>query len=209
MLSFNPRIAQQTALGVYGAGVLNGLRADIDKSFVRANDRFAVVEIRAVMESAAAFGVAHAVVVLPCRRERRTVAGLTTYSQSCLATGAGGGDEPVRVCGRRLGRQRWHRLRAHRWLLLSMATIACRVRNSGGTTVGRERSRWLSGRRELAIAGTGPICILCRRDVGNLRTRTTGRFADAAGMYRWRVWSLGTGGTSAISSWRTVNILTQ
>jgi hypothetical protein len=46
-------------------------------------------------------------------------------------------------------------------------------------------------------------------DNGHLRTRTNGRFADRPGTYRWRVWSLGRGGTVAISLWRSVNIVTQ
>jgi hypothetical protein len=54
---------------------------------------------------------------------------------------------------------------------------------------------------------TGSNMYFVPEDGGHLRTRTTGRFAFAAGLYRWRVWSLGKGGAVAISSWRSVNIL--
>jgi hypothetical protein len=61
--------------------------------------------------------------------------------------------------------------------------------------------------RSLGNSWTGSNLYFVREDAGHLRTRTSGRFADAAGVYRWRVWSLGRGGTSAISGWRSVNIL--
>lgn len=38
-------------------------------------------------------------------------------------------------------------------------------------------------------------------------TRMTARFAQTAGLYRWRAWSLGSGGAVKLSTWRTMNIV--
>ena len=205
MLSFNPQIAQQTALGVYGVGVLNGLRVDIDKSFVRANDRFAVVEIRAVMESAAAFGVAHAVVVLRVDesgqwRVLQLTPNLAVRQQQVAAMSLSGFAAKVRQA---------------EVAQVKSASLAAPV--DGDNRLPDPELWWdnrgtgklevVEWQKRAGDSWNGSNLYFVPEDVGNLRTRTTGRFADAAGVYRWRVWSLGTGGTSAISSWRTVNIL--
>lgn len=39
------------------------------------------------------------------------------------------------------------------------------------------------------------------------RTRVTARFASTSGAYRWRVWSVGSGGGLVLSPWRTFNIV--
>jgi hypothetical protein len=39
------------------------------------------------------------------------------------------------------------------------------------------------------------------------RTRVTARFAKQLGTYRWRVWSIGTGGALVLSPWRTFNVI--
>jgi hypothetical protein len=40
-----------------------------------------------------------------------------------------------------------------------------------------------------------------------LRTRVTATFATRPGAYRWRVWSVGSGGALVLSPWRTLNII--
>ena len=207
MATFNPMIAQLAALGVYGEGVLNGMRVDIDRSSVKANDRFAVVEIRAVVESVAAFGVAHAVVVLRIDetgqwRVLQLSPNLPAGQQRLAAESLDGFAVKAR-------REEVAQVRS--------ASLAAPVDgdnrppvpelwwdNSGQGTL--EVVEW---QRQTGDGWSGSNLFFVPEDVGNLRTRTTGRFADAAGLYRWRVWSLGRGGTSAISAWRSINILPQ
>lgn len=207
MAAFNPRITQQMAMGVYGENLLNGLKIDVDKSFVRANDRFAVVELRAVMESRAAFGVAHAVVVLRVDETgqwrvlqltpnlvvqqqqvaMKTLSGFTATirREQVVQVASASLAAPVDGDDRSPGPELW-------WDNVSNGTL--------------EIVEW---QRSSGRSWTSSNMYFVPEDTGHLRTRTTARFASSPGTYRWRVWSLGTGGTVAISSWRSVNILPQ
>jgi len=207
MADFDPQIAQRMAMGVSGSGLLNGLRVDIDRSSVSANERFAVVELRAVMESRAAFGVAHAVVVLRMDetgqwRVLQLTPNLAAKQQQVAADSLSGVSTRVR-------REEVAQVRS--------AALAAPVDGDNRPPVpefwwdnmGAGTLEVVEWQRRIGDSWTGSNLYFVREDAGNLRTRTTGRFADASGVYRWRVWSLGRGGTSAISGWRSVNILPQ
>lgn len=205
MAVFNPQTAQQMAMGLYGDGLLDGLKVDIDSSTVDANERFAVVRLRAIMESREAFGVAHAVVVLRVDetgqwRVLQLTPNLVVQQQQVARENLFGFAAKVR-----------REQVAH----VASASLAAPVDGddrspmpelwwdnvSNGTL---EIVEWQQG---VGRSLTSSNMYFVAEDTGHLRTRTTGRFASSAGIYRWRVWSLGSGGTVAISSWRSVNIL--
>ena len=207
MAVFNSQIVQQDALGVYGEGLLNGLRVEVDQTAVRANDRFALVEMRAVMENRAAFGVAHAVVVLRMDetgqwRVLQLTPNLAARQQRVAADNLYGFAAKVR---------------REEVALVTSAALAAPVDGDNRSPVpefwwdnrGAGTLEVVEWQKRAGDSWNGSNLYFVPEDVGNLRTRTTGRFADAAGVYRWRVWSLGRGGSSAISGWRTVNILPQ
>jgi hypothetical protein len=207
MADFNPRIAQQTAMAVYGEGLLDGLKVDMTWSPVSANDRFAVVELHAVMESKAAFGVAHAVAVL-----RLDEAGQWKILQLTPNLAV----EQQQVAAEHLFGFAT-RVRREEVAQVKSASLAAPLDGDNRPPVpefwwdnmGNGTLEVVEWQKRAGNGWTGSNLYFVPEDAGHLRTRTTGRFADAAGLYRWRVWSLGRGGTSAISGWRSVNILGQ
>jgi hypothetical protein len=205
--SFNSQIAQKMAMAVYGEGLLDGLRVDVNWSTVSANDRFAVVEAHAVMESNAAFGVAHAVVVLRVDdtgqwRILQLTPNLTVEQQQVAADSLAGFSARVR-----------------REEVAQVKSASLAAPEDGDTRSPMPELWWdntgagtlevVEWQRRVGSSWTGSNLYFVPEDFGHLRTRTTGRFARAADLYRWRVWSLGRGGTSAISGWRSVNIVPQ
>lgn len=207
MAAFNPQIAQRTALGVYGGGLLDGLRVDIDRSIVNANDRFAVVELRAVMESKAAFGVAHAVVVLRLEetgqwRVLQLTPNLAVEQQQVAA-------ETLSGFAARVRREEVAQVKSASLAAPEDGDNRPPAPELWWDNLGSGTLEVVEWQKKAGDSWTGSNLYFVREDAGHLRTRTTGRFADTAGLYRWRVWSLGNGGTSAISGWRSVNILGQ
>ncbi len=205
MAVFNSQSAQETALRAYSPGVLDGLKIEIEAIGGAANERFAVVELRAVMEGYVAFGVAHAVVVLRVDSTGRwhvlqLTPNLAPEQQRVAVQSLAGYGEPVK-----------------RETVAQMLRVALAAPVDGDNRSPVPELWWDNGgtgtleivewQRSAARSWTSSNMYFVPGDAGHLRTRTTGRFASAAGQYRWRVWSLGTGGAVAISSWRSVNIL--
>jgi hypothetical protein len=207
MADFNPQIARQSAMGVHGSGLVGRLRVDIDKSDVSANERFAVVRLRAVMESSVAFGVAHAVVVLRVDdtgqwRVLQVTPNLAAQQQQVAA-------DSLRGFGARVRREEVAQV--------TSVSLAAPVDGDNRSPVpelwwdntGAGTLEVVEWQKESGTGWTESNLYFVREDSGHLRTRTTGRFANTSGLYRWRVWSVGKGGTTAISAWRRVNILPQ
>jgi hypothetical protein len=205
MAGFNPRLAQQSAMGVYGDGLLDGLKVDIDMSFVSANDQFAVVGLHAVLESRAAFGVAHAVVVLRIDevgqwRVLQLTPNLAIEQQQVAA-------DSLSAFSVRVRQEEVARVKSASLAAPLDGDNRPRVPELWWDNTGAGTLEVVEWQRRAGDSWTGSNLFFVPEDTGHLRTRTTGRFADAPGLYRWRVWSLGRGGTSAISGWRSVNIL--
>jgi hypothetical protein len=206
MAAFDPELARESALGVFGSGEGLGARIDINAVRASANGRLAVVSMRAVLESRSAFGVVHALAVLRADEAGRwRVLQLTPNllpAQQMVA---------------------WRSLVAYSQPLDSKAAEVLGVAlaapvdgdnrppvpelwwdNKGGATL--EVVEW---QRRADRVWEGSTLFFVPDDTGHLQTRATGRFANAPGSYRWRVWSLGRGGAVAISGWRGFNILPQ
>jgi hypothetical protein len=204
---FDPATAQRAALLPDSGDPLGALKIDIDTTSANANERFAVVALRAVLEGPDNFGAAHALVVM-----RMDSAGQWKVLQLTPNLTVEEQSEAVR----RL-RDFGTTVRPEAVENLTRVALAAPVdgdnrppvpelwwENPGGGTL--QIVEW---QRNEGRSWTSSNMYFVPGDNGHLRTRTTGRFADRPGTYRWRVWSLGRGGTVAISLWRSVNIVTQ
>ncbi len=205
MAKFSAAAAQQKAMAASGTGLLDGLKIDIDATGAAANERFAVVLLRAVMESRAGFGVAHGVVILRADaggqwRVLQLTPNLTVEQQEVAERNLAGYGAAVKLD--QVGQ---------------MVSASPAAPSDGDNRPPMPEFWWddrgtgtleiVEWQRNFGNSWTSSNMYFVPEDAGHLRTRTTGRFANAGGLYRWRVWSLGKGGSVAISSWRSVNIL--
>jgi hypothetical protein len=204
MARFDSLVAQRMALLPGSSDALGALKIEIETTAVTANERLAVVSLRAVMEGPNNFGSAHAVVVL-----RADEAGQWKVLQLTPNLPVDQQDEAIREL-----RSFAIRVRPDAVEKLTSVALAAPVdgdnrspvpefwwENPGGGTL--QIVEW---QKSDGNNFTSSNMYFVPGDNGHLRTRATGRFADTPGMYRWRVWSLGGGGTVALSRWRTVNI---
>ena len=209
MAAFNAQMARDMALNTNEpiSGLLDNLQVHIDATAAEANERFAVVQLRAVIESRAAFGALHAVVVLRVDgagrwRVLQLTPNLVPEQQAVALRNLARYGAPVK-----------QESVAHVMPVSQAAPLDKDNRppapefwwdNAGGATL--EIVEW---QKSVGESWSGSNLYFVPDEDGHLRTRVTGRFADAPGQYRWRVWSVGRGGPVAISSWRSVNILAQ
>jgi len=204
MARFNSLQAQRMALLPESNEALGALKIDINSTASTANERFAVIALRAVLEGSDSFGAAHAVVVL-----RVDEAGQWKVLQLTPNLPVEEQEEAVRAL-------RGFALPVRRDVVERLSSVALAApvdgdnrspvpefwwENPGGGTL--QIVEW---QRSDGAVFTSSNMYFVPGENGHLRTRTTGRFADTPGTYRWRVWSLGRGGTVALSKWRSVNI---
>ena len=207
MARFSAAAAQQQAMAITGSGLLDGLKIDIEAIGAATNERFAIVELRAVLESRAGFGVAHSIVILRADdqgqwRVLQLTPNLTSEQQEVAERTLAGYGAVVR---------------REEVAQMVSASLAAPVDGDNRPVVpefwwddkGAGTLEIVEWQRSFGSSWTNSNLYFVPEDAGHLRTRTTGRFANTAGLYRWRVWSMGKGGVVAISSWRSLNILGQ
>jgi hypothetical protein len=202
---FNAALAQQIALNASSPTLLADLKVRVDVMAITANERFADVALRAVVENSESFGVVHALVVLRTddvghwhvlqitpnlRMDQQNFAwGMlrdygTHVNPESVATVLGVAQaSPTDGDNRESPPELW-------W------------DNRGGATL--EIVEW---QRKADESWTNSNLFFVPDDTGHLRTRVTGRFANFTGPCRWRIWSVGRGGVVAISPWRALNIV--
>jgi hypothetical protein len=187
-----------------GDGMLGALKIDITTTAAAVNERFAVVALRAVVEGPDNFGSAHAVAVLrPDATGQWRVLQLTP-------------NLPVEEQDEAMSELNGFAAHVRRDAVEKLSSVALAAPvdgdnrspvpefwwdNPGGGTL--QIVEWQ--RNEGAGFASSNLYFVPGENE-HLRTRTTGRFADTPGTYRWRVWSLGRGGTVALTAWRSVNI---
>lgn len=215
MATYSAQHARDTALfpgtpvsgSAPASGLLNDMHVHIDETSATANERFAVVQLRAVVEGRGAFGALHALEVLRVDASGRwrvlqLTPNLTAPQQAIgwqVLAGYGAQIEPEHV------------------VQVKPVSLAAPVNrdarppapefwwdSTSGATL--DIVEWQVGAGDIWSSSN---MFFVPDENGHQRTRVTGRFADATGTYRWRVWSLGRGGTVALSTWRSVNILAQ
>jgi hypothetical protein len=199
---FSVELARKSALGQFSPQILDTLRYQIDVTQSLANERLAVVSLRAVASSPVAFGVLHSLVVL-----RKNDTGQWKVLQISTNGSAGsvqsGGDalasftrvaDPAKVIGisqaappdddnRPPQPDLWWDNAGDARLLV----VEWQFNDGGGWTDTR---------------------LMMVPDGGNrTQTRVSAQFATSYGAYRWRVWSVGAGGVMTLSPWKRLNIL--
>jgi hypothetical protein len=202
MAQSNGEWVRAAALQGMRAVPLDGLKSRVDVVEAIANDRLAMVQLRATVSVAQAFGVLHALVVL-----RKDAAGKWKVLQLTPNLSAAMLREAAGIVGEfaRKGN-------AAKVMGISQASPPeGDVRglrpdlwwdNAGGAAV--QMVEWQQG-DGTSWSGTR-LFFVPDRDP-HLRTRVTADFATSAGMYRWRVWSVGSGGVLLLSGWKTLNVV--
>lgn len=196
----SPRLAQITAFRPPSAAALESLSLRTDVFSAAANQRFAVVALRTIAQSAGGFGVVHPFAVLRTGDDgnwrilqistdldgsafRETLNLLDPYARDVppalmkpvlAITQASPIDNDVRSGPVDL----W-------WDNPGLGTMLAVEWQSG------VHGEW-SDSHLFLVPDTGP----------RPRVRVTAPFPLGSGFYRWRVWTLGTGGVIAISPWR-------
>ena len=205
MAHFSGQTAQSIALQRESDESFGALKIDVNTVALMANERFAVVAMRAVMEGPDSFGAAHAVVVL-----RTDAAGQWRVLQLTPNLSV----EQQEVALREL---RDFAVTVRREYVEQLTRVALAAPVDGDIrplvpelwwdTPGGGTMEIVEWQRSVPEGWTNSNLYFVPGESGHLRTRTTGRFANTPGLYRWRVWSMGRGGTAAISLWRSVNIV--
>ena len=205
-----PAQTQALALGTGDRRLLDELSVQIAVISANANERFALLQLSATLESRAAFGVVQAMVVLrkDDQGKWRTlqvtpslrVAQLAVVSKALIDY-----TQPVRLeqVGKPLG-------------ISQAAPVDGDVRpvqpylaweNFGGATLQIVESQ---ARVNAPASGwLGSNLFFIPDTTQHLRTEVSARFASHIGDYRWRVWSLGKGGSLTLSPWKTIHIVAQ
>jgi hypothetical protein len=196
--------AKATALEGLRTTPLDGLKIRTDVIRSVSNDRMAMVEMRAVAQVTAGYGVLHALAVL--RKDaggqwkvlqmtpdlsvgmvNQAAAMVAEFCSSTTST-------PARVMGISQAAPK-------------NATVVSPEPelwwdNGGGATMQvvewqRGRPGQWSGTRLFFVPDRDP----------HLRTRVSAEFARDEGLYRWRVWSVAPGGVVVLSPWKTMNVV--
>jgi hypothetical protein len=206
---FSAEMARGLALMPTSSAALDDLKYRIDVLSGRANDRLAVVTLRAIASSPQAFGVLRAKVALRKNDKGQWKVLQISPNVSDQAVGwLGPEDSPSKG-----------------WELLATYTDGASADKVTGISQaapvdGDNRSPqpdlWWddgSGAAALAVewqiklgAWTDSRMVIFPDRNPRLQTRVTARFARMSGQYRWRVWSVGRGGAVHLSPWRTLNI---
>jgi hypothetical protein len=202
--TFSAQTVQIAALGANVTSAAPTSMSDlrIDVSDAQANDRFAVVELRAVALRGAPF-VAHAVVVLRTddsgtwrvlqispnlRPEQQETAWsqLEPFGHGAEAARVAGISEAAPVDGDNRSPRPdlwWDNIDGG----ARLQVVEWQMRGSAGWTASN--------------------LYFVPDDHFRERTRVNARFAKTQGTYRWRIWSVGIGGAVVLSPWRVLNIL--
>ena len=198
---FKAGLARTLALGEVPAEALNGLGFQIDVTDASANDRLALVTLRAVASSPQAFGVMRAYVLL-----RKDDGGRWKVLQISPNVRQG---EP--------GSSGWSAMHAYTFPTSPAKVVGIsQAAPTDGDNRPSQPDLWWdnSGDSGLAVEWQmqfgdwtdSRMFLVFERDA-RVQTRVKAEFARMPGKYRWRVWALGLGGVVKLSPWRELNIL--
>jgi hypothetical protein len=197
---FSADLARRLALTPPSPAVLDGLHFRMDVMQARANERLAVVSLRAIGSSEQAFGIVHAVAVLRRDANRRWKVLQISPNMSLRSVGTAWGV---------LGRFTDNAPPAH------LAGISQAAPPDGDYRQPQPDLWWdnagnaglLAIEWQTNLGGwTDPRLMLVSDSNPRLQTRVTATFARNPGEYRWRVWSVGAGGVVVLSPWKRLLI---
>ncbi len=196
-----PGRSQWAAFTPPDQSALSGLGLRVDVLRWAANERFAVYGLRVIANSERAFGVAYPLVVL-----RRGENGRWGVLQVSANLGCDRMVRSFRELARLAGRVRPE-------LVKAVMGVTLAAPKDGDTRSGVPELWWDNpgDARLLAVewqvGGGDTHLMLVPETASRLQVRVTAAFASGTGAYRWRVWALGTGGTTKLSPWRGVTVV--
>ena len=194
---------------------LENVKVHAEVTHLRVFGQLAFVTARATGNSAETFGVAHALVILrqdgagswkvlqvspdiESRAQSRAWTVLLNYSTASARLGEEGSAD--------LRNEGVHPLGVSQATPKDGEALSPQPElwwdNLGGATL--QAVEWQQGTGE---AWGASYLYFIPDNNARLRTRATARFASSPGQYRWRVWSVGTGGNVVLSPWRTMKII--
>jgi hypothetical protein len=201
----SPAYASFLALMPQSNAALDGLSLRMDVLRAQANDRFAVVALRAIASSPSAFGVLHPLVVL-----RLGDGGHWRVLQ--ISTDLAGDLLPrtfdeLRPYGRRVAPGKLRPVTA-----VNQAAPVDNDTRTGAAELWWDNPgqatllavEWQVGAGE--TGGDSHLLLVPDADA-RLRVRVTAPWPQGTGRYRWRVWSVGYGGLVALSPWRQITMV--
>ncbi len=179
---------------------LNGLAMRVDVLTWAANERFAVYALRCIASSPQAFGVAHPLVVL-----RRSEDGRWRVLQMTANLA------PDRQAASFAQLQPFARS-VQPQLVKAVAGVTLAAPPDGDARSGLPELWWDNpgDARMLAVEwqrSLGDTHLFLVPDNGTrLQVRVSATFVNVPDVYRWRVWSVGTGGMVKLSPWRKMTV---
>jgi len=200
---FNAELARQLALNPPPQSVLDGLHFRMDVMDARANDRLAVVSVRAIGSSEHAFGVVHAVAVL--RKDASNRWKVLQVSPNIAPASVDNASTALRRFAVNVPPDK----------VAHLAAVSQAAPPDGDYRQPQPDLWWdnsgnaglLAVEWQANLGGwTDPRLMLVADNDPRLQTRVTATFARNPGEYRWRVWSVGAGGVVVLSPWRRLLI---
>jgi hypothetical protein len=200
---FSADLARRLALMPPSPGALDGLKYRMDVMDAKANDRLAVVSLRAIGSSEQAFGVVHAVVVL--RRDANRRWKVLQISPNVAPRSAENASSALRRFANDVPPEK----------VVRVVGISQAAPPDGDNRSPQPDLWWdnagnaglLAIEWQTNLGGwTDPRLMLVSDSNPRLQTRVTATFARNPGEYRWRVWSVGTGGMVVLSPWKRLVI---
>ncbi|MDR3734223.1 MAG: hypothetical protein P4L10_01660, partial [Acidobacteriaceae bacterium] len=187
--------------------VRGALQVQIDVLHADANERMAVVELRGVVSAVNAFGVVHGQVIL--QRDQKGQWKVLQISPNMWPGELDAAQSALRRYAVKVGPDAVAKVLG----ISQAAPVDGDNRpaqpdlwwdNKGGATL--QVVEW---QRNMANGWTSSGLMLVPDTNPKATTRVTATFAKQVAKYRWRVWSVGTGGVIVLSPWRTLNITGQ
>jgi hypothetical protein len=207
---FSGPVAQWVALAPdssWPLKVRGALQVQIDVLHADANERMAVVELRGVVSAVNAFGVVHGQVIL--QRDQKGQWKVLQISPNMWPGELDAAQSALRRYAVKVGPDAVAKVLG----ISQAAPVDGDNRpaqpdlwwdNKGGATL--QVVEW---QRNMANGWTSSGLMLVPDTNPKVTTRVTATFAKQVAKYRWRVWSVGTGGVIVLSPWRTLNITGQ
>jgi len=201
---FSGPLAQALALTGSAGGFLEGLKLRVDPTEARANERFAVVALRGIVESDSGFGMVHGLVVLRANEDGRWRVLQVTPNQPAGERQIA--EEYLQPYAKPVDREK-----------LGEVSGVSLAAPKDGTDIGAEPQLWWDNKGGATLQvvewqmrwndWTDTKLYFVPDAMQTLRTAVTASFAQHPAPYRWRVWSLGEGGVMKLSPWRSMNVI--
>ncbi len=205
MAQFAALPAQIEALGPIAREVLTGLGLSTEILSARANDRLAIVSLRVIADSPAAFGVLHSLVVLRKGTDRRWRVLQVTGNSAADAVGEG--DHALGLYAHGIPPEQVKAVSAIRQASPRDGDTRAAVPDLWWDDAGDAGLLVVEWQAHTAAGWSGTHLVYVPDREPRLQVRVTANFMRPGGEFRWRIWSVAEGGTTALSPWRRLTVV--